>query len=527
MSTLGMYTTGTPPARAKIESLSETLFHLVPNTETPIFALLGTISAQETDLGQQTFSWFQEAYTIPKGAVATAVPATARLGTSDITTLEPSVFIPSSMLLNERTMEIMRVVALEGTTVRVVRGHGSSEPAAMIPGDVLVQVGAASEEASMRVTPRSQSFGELSNQTQIVRKAWAVTGSAAALDLRFQTAAANSQAAMAQDFSQAMETILVFGERSTTQSNGQPLRTTDGLISFIRKYAPENMSALGGQITYEGLEGALEPMFQWRSDAQFVNDRVLWTSLEGMKLVNALGRAYGEVQMSEASSRFGHKFREITTTVGNVKFMHHSMFDQYHHLKYSFLCVDPGSLRIKYLRGRKEIKSNVGANGKELFPESGMDAMGGDMLSEFGLQCTTPQTNGMIAFAPGWKIAKKEIITLSDVFYVSIASPDECDIAEPKNAQLDPNTGVVITLTGGKPGTQVMLNTPAGIIPMTVAGDGTATVAANVGTGPTWSAFITPTAATQNTIFIKSAVSFCVKQPCDGDDPLVINPCQP
>ena len=524
MSTVGMLNTPRIDPRMMVEDIATALFVQKPNADTPLFALVGAISAEEANLTQQKHSWFVQGFSVPSASLSLAVPAVPSMTVSDLTTTTPSIFIPSSIIANERTGEYMRVVSLEGNSIKVVRGHGAVAPRAMQAGDTLTRVSLAVEEGSLRVMPRSTSFAEIENWTQTIRAAWAVTGSAAAVNQRFANAKANTMEACAQDYARDIETTLLFGERSSTMSNGQPLRTMDGLLSMIRKHAPQNMSALGRQISLESLEAALEPMFAWRSDDTYVNDRMVYTSMQGIKLLTALGRASGYVTLTPGQSSFGHKFTELITAVGSIKLVHHAMFDTYGMLKNSMLLADPGSMRLRYLQGRKQIRTSVGENG--LAPESGMDAQAGDLLSELTLAVHTPFTNGLITFHPDWAIAKQEVITMSGSFYIELSSPDECLVGEGPAHQLDPNTSVTVIATGAKPSSVLNLVTPLGIVPATANAGGIATWSLNVGTAQSYVAYLQVTADMTNTVITKSGVSFCIKQPCE-QDPLTIDPCTP
>lgn len=524
MSTLGMFSTPKINPRALIDDIATALFVQRPNVDTPMYALLGAISAEESDLTQQKYSWFVQGFSVPSAALALAVPAVPSMSVSDITTTEPSIFIPSSIVVNERTGEYMRVVSLEGNSLKVVRGHGSIAPRAMQPGDTLTRVSLAVEEGSLRVLPRSTSFAEIDNITQTIRASWAVTGSAAAVRQRFSDAKANTMEACAQDYARDIETTLLFGERSSTMSGGQKLTTMDGLLSMIRKHAPENMSSLGSQVSLESLEAAFEPMFKWRSDDTYVNDRMVYTSMQGIKMLTALGRASGYVTLTPGQSSFGHKFTELITAVGSIKLVHHSMFDTYGVLKNSLLLVDPGSMRIRYLQGRKQIRTSVGENG--LAPESGMDAQAGDLLSELTLAVHTPFTNGLVTFHPNWQIAKQEVVTMSGSYYIELTSPDECLVKEGPAHMLDPNTSVTVIATGAKPASVLTLVTPSGNAAATASAAGVATWTLNVGTAASYVAYLQVSADMTNTVITKSGVSFCIKQPCE-QDPLTIDPCTP
>ena len=524
MSTLGMLNTPRINQRMLVDDIATALYTQKPNADTPMFALIGTISAEEAMLTQQKYSWFVQGFSVPSAALATPAPAVPSMTVSDLTTATPSIFIPSSILMNERTGEYVRVVALEGNSLKVVRGHGSTSPRAMQAGDILTRISLAVEEGSLRVLPRSTTFDEIDNITQTIRASWAVTGSAAAISQRFGDAKSNTMEACAQDYARDVETTLLFGERSSTMSNGQKLTTMDGLLSMIRKHAPQNMSALGRHISLESMEAALEPMFAWRSDDTYVNDRMVYCGMQGIKLLTALGRASGYVTLTPGQSSFGHKFTEMVTAVGNIKLVHHSMFDTYNVLRNSMLLVDPGSMRIRYLKGRKQIRTSVGENG--LAPESGMDAAAGDLLSELTLAVHTPFTNGLLTFHPDWQIAAQEVITMSGSYYIELSSPDECVIQEGKSHQVDPNATVTVIATGAKPNTSLTLITPSGNAAAAVNGTGVATWTLNVGTAASYVAYLQVSTDMTNTVITKTGVSFCVKQPCE-QDPLVIDPCTP
>ena len=522
MSTMGMLTRPRFNMKNVMDDIGAALYVMQPNSSSPIFSMISAMGQSEplTDI---TTTWAIEPFSVPLASVAIAVPAVSAMTVSDITVVSDAPFVPYSMLQNSRTMEIMRVTEIRGKVLTVVRGHGSSAPQPMLPGDTLVDIGTAVEEASVRVTARSSEFTTVSNQAQIIRAAWAVSNTARAIKTRFKDAESNTRLACAADYARKFEATLLLSELSTTNVNGQQLRTTDGVLAQIKKYAPSNLVGLGNVVSQDSMEEALAPMFAWRSDGSYFNDRMAYCSLEGIKLITALGRASGQSQLTAGQTAFGHRFTKMMTAVGEVNFVHHAMMDFYPQLKHQFLLLDPASIKIRYLQGRKQIENMVGVNG--LHPETGMDAAAGDLLSEALVQVTTPMTNGVIGFSPNWDIGTRAVVAVGGLYTIELTSADEC-IADDLDHVIDPNTKVTITATGGKPATVLTLITPSGVIEATVNAAGVATWTVKVDDRKQWTAYVQLPADSSNMVVTKAGVSFCIKQPCPAD-PLTVDPCSP
>jgi hypothetical protein len=213
----------------------------------------------------------------------------------------------------------------------------------------------------------------------------------------------------------------------------------------------------------------------------------------------------------------------MLTAVGEVNFVHHAMMDFYPQLKHQFLLLDPASIKIRYLQGRKQIENTVGVNG--LHPETGMDAAAGDLLSEALVQVTTPMTNGVIGFSPNWDIGTRAVVAVGGLYTIELTSADEC-LADDLDHMIDPGTEVTITATGGKPTTVLTLITPSGKITATVNAAGVATWTVKVDERKQWTAYVQLPEDSSNMVVTKAGVSFCIKQPCPAD-PLTVDPCSP
>jgi hypothetical protein len=406
-------------------------------------------------------------------ATATAAAAASTTGTQmQISVDDATEFVPGAVVRVLATDETMYVVSiLSSTQILVRRGMGSSSAQAIPAGADLWQIGSAYEEGSLFPLGRSHGHTELDNIVQIFRSAWSVSGTVMAERPELgKSVSVTSMEEAAHYHAIDQEMALIFGERHRTVHKGQPLRFMDGMISQIKKNAPQNVRYAASTTTKEQLFSMVNPVFDVSTDMSSENDRILLTGNKGFAVINALFAANTNFQSTTSETKFGHKFTEFMTDVGNFKLKVHPLFNLNDTWSRMALVLDPSSMEIANLRDTEYHGYNKTVNSKdEDYSETGLDATGGGFLSERTLALLVPEANAVIH---GLCAPALNPIMLAPVTYAACLS-----ISNPcVNGPVAAGATVILTVQGYVPSEKVTIATPTGTVEVTcdVNGNGSA-----------------------------------------------------
>lgn len=298
----------------------------------------------------------------------------------------------------DSTQENVYVVSVDSTTqVTISRGIGTVAAAVIPSGAILYLVGTAFEEGSTRPTAVKVNEVQVSNYTQIFRNAWALTGTAAAIqkyvgvdattDGRQQCAAAHAL---------DIERALIMGQKYSGTLNGRPFRTMQGVVDNCR--ANSRITAMSSTTTYDQLETALDPVFNITTEPKGTTQRVLFVGGTARKVINNIGRLSGECNLSPESTDFGMQFQTFKTSRGTFTMIEHPLFNSNVLWTKYALCVDLAGISVPYLGGRdtKPEEYALDAQGNVRTGEYGVDAKGGGLLSELTMELTNPYSNMLL-----------------------------------------------------------------------------------------------------------------------------------
>ena len=511
MSTYGIFNSSNVSPHQIVPSLAKTVFEKMPASEFPLFGITSRLP-KAADLPNTMHTWFSKRFLQPAATLTSPVAAGTAGTSAQVQVADSSTILEHMVLINQRTWEQLLVLSVIGNMVTVRRAFGSTGAQAMAAGDILASAGSSFGEGSVRPAPLVRGIDELSNITQIFRNSHATTGTAKALMAQVgdgPTAESLKDCTMfhARDIEQAM----LFSERATAVQAGQPIRKMDGIISMIRKYAPSNVVQAGKFITYEALDAAFDPMFDIVTDNKNSNDRLLLVDKVALHAINRMGRHYSDSDMSLESSTFGQQFRNFTTTRGSFKVMHHGMFDLLPMCKGMALAVDLSSMRVPYLKGRKEdYKSfNSGLNSTSgAAQDNGVDSEGGTLTSELTLQLDAPEANGVVFGIR--EVAINPIVSVPDYYFANMVCASSCDVKK-----VNAGDTITIKILGGKPGVSIDVVTPTNVQSVALDASGNGSFDYVIGTAPINMFSVANNQAATNMIMNSAVVTVCVRQACD------------
>lgn len=386
----GIFNTSQNPAELNMRSFAATLLRLFPNGSAPLFAL--SSQSGKSSAKASTHGYFSKTMTF--------IRTTSTAGDTDAATtltIGSNVGMTVGMVLhNPRTRENYRIsnVPAGSTTVTVSRAFGRVAAAALNAADVLMQVGTAFEEGSMRPAARQLATTYIANYTQIFRNAWGLTDTArASLSEQGYSNIAESRKDCSLFHSADIESAIIWGQPKMDTTGSQPLHATQGVIDAMEQYAPGNTNAAGATTTFAQLVTLLEPAFAYSTDMSNAKQRVLFGDSTAIKVLNDIGRLSGQIQITQNETSFGMNFTKFKFYKGEVNLIEHPLMNGLG-LTGTALVMDMPALKLAYLDGRDTKPEEYGGNGKAV--ELGTDGVGGSLTTELAVELVNPYSCALV-----------------------------------------------------------------------------------------------------------------------------------
>lgn len=402
----GMYTTYMNPDNLQQDSFVNQIMRHFPNGSAPMFALSG--SAGKAKAKSITHGYFSKTWEFPVGVINGAKTA----ADTTLTVVSTAGLVPKMVLHNPATRENMHVRSVDSATaITVTREFGRVAAAAIADGARLIAIGTAHEQGSKRPTPRSIKTQWQQTFTQIWRNAWALTDTArATLSKAGFSNIAENRKDNGMFHSQDIEYSMHFGQASIDPNggeNGQPLHTTQGVIDALMQYAPDHVTTAGATTSYSELEDMTLPAFQYSTNGSDNRERMAYTGEMGMKVINQIGRAQTDPQISLNENSFGMVFTTYRTSKGRVHVYEHPLYTAAGPgVSDSLLILDKSAVRMAYLDGRDTRPEEFGVGGTfnanddtgatSGLMSSGVDAVGGSLTTEAAVEYVNPYSGVLI-----------------------------------------------------------------------------------------------------------------------------------
>jgi hypothetical protein len=389
------------------------------------------------------------------------------------------------------TNEQVRVDSVLSTSMLSARRafyQGGSFP---IPaGTELLWVGNAVEEASLRPLASGMPNGVrgyMYNFSQIFRHAHAITGTVASTmelaqkyaqgfgmpQIPMDNVYVAGRAETAYHHATSIERALLFSQPHEDTLNGYPIRTMGGLFYMVPTYAPGNVHTVAsGSVSFEDLERLLYPSV--RSNFEGMPNSKERVILAGRKARYAISkvleaRFQKPVAVMGTGQSFGLSYSKFETMDGMFNVMSHPLFDAYPSMSGTILVADLPAMKTKYLPGRNAnyrgwghmadgTSDDPGVNGRnsgELqATELGIDAKGGDYLSELTAEVSMPDN---------FAIIRNVCNAAASAPLVAVANKTICiDLDKPcMFGALPPFSQVILTFSNGNAGQVIEVNVPA------------------------------------------------------------------
>lgn len=399
--TTGIFNTAQFTTDLQKKSFASMLTRLMPGGgAAPLFALtsrLKNATAVATEHGFWTKTMVFPGFTLT---------ANVAIGDTVFTVADTSMLIPGQTHRLQQTGEIVIINSvLSDTSIQVGRAVGNVAAAAITVASQITQayqISTAFEEGSIRPNALTVQPVKVTNLTQIVRDTWALTGTAAAVEvIAGESSVAENRQDCAAFHAVGIERLLFWGQKSQGFRKGQPFRTMDGLISMISNlayyppsYSVPNVYTAGATTTYDQLLAMVDPVFNQVTDPRSSNDRIMFVGGAAFNVINKIGRLSGTYQIVQDQTSFGMRYSHFKVPRGEFALIEHPLFNTNPHWSKMAVAVDPSGFALAYLNGRQTKNKEFNMDGA--VTDNGIDAVGGTLTTELTLEVRNPPANAVI-----------------------------------------------------------------------------------------------------------------------------------
>jgi len=362
----GLRGTGDWGTSERPQDFRESILFYNPNGTAPIFALTG--KAGKKTVSDPTFSWWSEPNTLVRLTTSLAMAAgdtTCTVTNADPTSTTPGVvwsaathLKPGDILYVEPSADaatfsgelIMVGTVLSDTQFTVVRAQGGTSAASIAQGSNLTLLGSAFAEGTGAPPAVSRNPIIYSNNTQIFKDTYELTGTATETFARTGDAWSNDKKRKMFDHARAIEMAILWGRAAvTTGTNGKPLRFMGGLRSFIPS---TNVTVFGSAVTVSSLLDALNPVFDF--DTEGGDTRIVFMGNKGLLELNKVIQASTNLRInfSQEVKIYGLDFKELIMPRGRLLLRSHPLMSRHGLLQKGAFVLDFASVKYVAMKGR-------------------------------------------------------------------------------------------------------------------------------------------------------------------------------
>ncbi len=415
---LGMRGTGDWVTDQRPKNWRQEILKLYPNGHAPLTAILSMMSSKSVD--DPEYNWWTQTQTTVEGAVANiytdAALTTAYVSggvAGDIlyvqitTLLALRVRAGHEILLRDASDYAVDVVGkviqvTRGTTnsilaVKLLEADDNSASNDLSDCDNFKIIGNINPEGGEMPEAIALDPVKVFNYTQIFRSPLSITRTARKTRLRTGNDYQKAKAESLEMHSWEMELAFLWGIKTeNTGDNGEPERTTQGVINFIREFAPNNVDDFTLNTDYSGdtwlasgeiwLKALLEQIFRLGAEEK------LCLCGSGFLLgIDALAQSSGQIQLRPGQKQYGMMIREWLTPFGSIFMKTHPLFSFDATTRNMAVILEPKELTYRFIDdtsfyGESASKSRPAGSGQRR-----IDGTKEEWLTECGLEFGLPQ----------------------------------------------------------------------------------------------------------------------------------------
>ena len=186
-----------------------------------------------------------------------------------------------------------------------------------------------------------------------------------------------------RDHSMEMEKAFLFGQRSsTTGSNGQPQRTTQGIVNFVST----NSIDFAGVVTEPNFDAKMEQVFRFGSD-----EKLALAGGIALNVLNQLAKNKNTLNAVPGDETYGYKLKRYETPFGDLLLYKHPLMAVNATLSSQMIVIDMTRIRYRYIT-ETVLQENV--------QNPGDDQRIDQFLTECGLEVHHENCHAWLPFGP-------------------------------------------------------------------------------------------------------------------------------
>jgi hypothetical protein len=154
------------------------------------------------------------------------------------------------------------------------------------------------------------------------------------------------------------------------------------------------VNTAGATTNYNELVALTEEWFMYGAKGGGTKERMILCDSQAMRVFHEIGNNWAQIQMEQKETNFGMQYTYFKTYKGIMRLYEHPLLNESSPAAGIAIAVDLPSVGVAYLKGR-DVKREM-YDGTADGSNSGIDATGGSLLSEFATEFRSPQTCGII-----------------------------------------------------------------------------------------------------------------------------------
>jgi len=417
---LGMRGTGDWVADQRPMNWRQQILKLYPNGMAPLTAIMSMLNSSPVDDAQ--FHWWTQEQSSVGGAVAGTylLPDLSAAYVSG-GVIGQILYVVITTELANRVREghqiLLRVSTdfyadIVGKVVGVTRGTTNSVLAVklleaddnstthdMSDCNAFKIIGNINSEGGEMPDAISLNPVKVYNYTQIFRTSLAITRTARKTKLRTPDDYQKAKAECLEMHSWEQELAYLFGIKTENiGDNGKPERTTQGVISFVKEYAPANCAdyTLSTDALYKGhtwavagkewLNNYLEQIFRYGAD-----QKLALCGSGSLLGIQKLVEANSQYTITKGEGSYGIKVLDWLTPFGTISFKTHPLFSYDATTRNMMLIIEPKELGYRYIDDTAFYGEKSDKTHSEGYGQRRIDGTNEEYLTEAGLEFGLPQ----------------------------------------------------------------------------------------------------------------------------------------
>lgn len=416
MAFLGMRGTGSWGADVRPKNYREMILRLYPNGMAPLTAIMSKLGSESVD--DPEFNWWTK--TIPSktgaitgvytdvglsvayvsGAVVGAV-LYVKMAEADADKVRAGhvVVLRDASHLDADVVAKITAVTKNGAssyiTVSLLEADDNGATTDLSDADTFIIIGNANPEGGTRPSAISYDPVKFYNYTQIFRTPLEITRTQQKTRLRTGEAYKELKRDALEDHSIEMERGFLWGiPTENTGANGQPERTTGGIIHFIKANAAANIQDFrtvhaGSTWAAAGetwIDNWLELIFRYGSQ-----EKLAFIGSGALLGINKIVKSGGNFDYKPETAAYGIQVVRWVTPFGTLMLKTHPLFSFEPALRNMAVVIDAKNLKYRYIDDTMFKPDPMQVKGGA----TGVDGKQEEYLTEAGLELHHPETFGI------------------------------------------------------------------------------------------------------------------------------------